>query len=115
MDLVNYETFRGPCEHYVEAYDTFDYGLHSWPEPHPVTQLSGTYRPIPDFLVNQHSIANAADAAAYLSRCTDFAVQLENETGRITADQAAGIIPTDFVVARTRALAANIWTTSGNA
>src|SRR3546814_10884737 len=33
MDLVNYETFRGPWEHYVEAYDTFDYGLHSWPEP----------------------------------------------------------------------------------
>src|SRR3546814_8372780 len=62
MDLVNYETFRGPWEHYVEAYDTFDYGLHSWPEPHPVTQLSGTYRSIPDFLVNQHSIANAADA-----------------------------------------------------
>src|SRR3546814_5015661 len=26
MDLVNYETFRGPWEHYVEAYDTFDYG-----------------------------------------------------------------------------------------
>src|SRR3546814_19256489 len=53
MDLVNYETFRGPWEHYVEAYDTFDYGLHSWPEPHPVTQLSGTYRSIPDFLATQ--------------------------------------------------------------
>src|SRR3546814_13516471 len=88
MDLVNYETFRGPWEHYVKAYDTFDYGLHSWPEPHPVTPLSGTYRSIPDFLVNQHSIANAADAEAYLSRCNDFSVLLANETRRIKAYHA---------------------------
>ncbi|MBE1525692.1 uncharacterized protein (DUF885 family) [Sphingopyxis sp. OAS728] len=109
MDLVNYETFRGPWEDYVKAYDSFSYGLHSWPEPHPVTQLSGTYRSIPDFLVNQHSIANAADAEAYLSRCADFAVQLDNETGRIKADHAAGIIPPDFVIDRTLALFDKIW------
>jgi uncharacterized protein (DUF885 family) len=109
MDLVNYETFRGPWEDYVKAYDTFSYGLHSWPEPHPVTQLSGTYRSIPDFLVNQHAIANAADAEAYLSRCADFAVQLDNETGRIKTDHAAGVIPPDFVIDRTLALFDKIW------
>ncbi len=109
MDLVNYETFRGPWEDYVKAYDNFSYGLHSWPEPHPVTQLSGTYRSIPDFLTNQHSVANAADAEAYLARCADFAVQLDNETGRIKADHAAGIIPPDFVIDRTLALFDNIW------
>src|SRR3546814_17679365 len=85
------------------------YRLHGGPEPHPVTQLSATYRSIPDFLVNQHRIANAADAEAYLSRCNDFAVQLDNETGRIKADHAAGIIPPDFVVDRTLALFDNIW------
>lgn len=101
MDLVNYETFRGPWEGYVKAYDTFSYGLHSWPEPHPVTQLSGSYRSIPDFLVNQHSISSSADAEAYLARCADFAVQMDNETARIQADHAAGIIPPDFVIDRT--------------
>ena len=101
MDLVNYETFRGPWDHYVKAYDSFTYGLHSWPEPHPVTQLSGTYRSIPDFLVNQHSIADAADAEAYLARCEDFAVQLDNETNRMKTDHAGGIIPPDFVIDRT--------------
>jgi uncharacterized protein (DUF885 family) len=101
MDLVNYETFRGPWEDYVKAYDTFSYGLHSWPEPHPVTQLSGIYRSVPDFLVNQHSIANSADAEAYLARCADFAVQMDNETGRMKTDHAAGIIPPDFVIDRT--------------
>ncbi|NIJ37077.1 uncharacterized protein (DUF885 family) [Sphingopyxis panaciterrae] len=101
MDLVNYETFRGPWEDYVKAYDSFTYGLHSWPEPHPVTQLSGSYRSIPDFLINQHSIAGSADAEAYLARCADFAVQLDNETGRIKADHAAGILPPDFVIDRT--------------
>ncbi|KQZ71556.1 Tat pathway signal protein [Sphingopyxis sp. Root214] len=109
MDLVNYETFRGPWEGYVKAYDTFAYGLHSWPEPHPVTQLSGSYRSIPDFLINQHSIANAADAEAYLSRCADFAVQLDNETGRIKTDHAAGIIPPDFVIDRTLGQFDRIW------
>jgi uncharacterized protein (DUF885 family) len=104
MDLVNYETFRGPWEHYVKAYDNFTYGLHSWPEPHPVTQLSGTYRSIPDFLVNQHGIADAADAEAYLSRCEDFAVQLDNETGRMKTDHAAGILAPDFVIDRTLGL-----------
>jgi uncharacterized protein (DUF885 family) len=109
MDLVNYETFRGPWEVYVKAYDTFDYGLHSWPEPHPVTQLSGTYRSIPDFLINQHSIANAADAEAYLARCADFAVQLDNETGRIKDDHGAGVIPPDFVIDRTLGQFDRIW------
>lgn len=109
MDLVNYETFRGPWEDQVKAYDTFDYGLHSWPEPHPVTQLSGTYRSIPDFLINQHSIANAADAEAYLARCADFAVQLDNETGRIKDDHAAGVIPPDFVIDRTLGQFDRIW------
>ncbi|MGH6652995.1 MAG: DUF885 domain-containing protein [Sphingopyxis sp.] len=101
MDLVNYETFRGPWEGYVKAYDTFTYGLHSWPEPHPVTQLSGIYRSTPDFLVNQHSIANRADVEAYLARCADFAVQMDNETGRMQADHRNGIIPPDFVIDRT--------------
>lgn len=109
MDLVNYETFRGPWEGYVKAYDTFSYGLHSWPEPHPVTQLSGSYRAVPDFLINQHAIAGAADAEAYLARCADFAVQLDNETGRLKADHANGIIPPDFVIDRTLGQFDRIW------
>ncbi|QNO27463.1 DUF885 family protein [Sphingopyxis sp. OPL5] len=109
MDLVNYETFRGPWEGYVKAYDTFSYGLHSWPEPHPVTQLSGAYRAVPDFLINQHAIAGAADAEAYLARCADFAVQLDNETGRLKADHANGIIPPDFVIDRTLGQFDRIW------
>lgn len=101
MDRINYDTFRGPWETYVNAYDTFGYGLHSWPEPHPVTQLGGIYRLIPDFLINQHSIADAADAEAYLARCTAFAAELDNETARIKAEHAAGIIPPDFIIDRT--------------
>lgn len=104
MDLINYETFRGPWEDYVKAYDSFSYGLHSWPEPHPVTQLSGSYQSIPDFLVNQHSIADPADADAYLARCEDFAIQIDNETGRIKAEHANGIIPPDFIIDRTLGL-----------
>lgn len=74
-----------------------------------MTQLSGTYRSIPDFLINQHSIANTADAEAYLARCADFAVQLDNETSRIKGDHAAGIIPPDFVIDRTLGQFDRIW------
>ncbi len=109
MDLVNYETFRGPWEGYVKAYDTFTYGLHSWPEPHPVTQLSGSYRSIPDFLINQHAIADSADAEAYLARCADFAEQMDNETGRIAEDHMNGVIPPDFVIDRTLGQFDRIW------
>ena len=67
----------------VHAYDNFEYGTHSWPEPYTVSQLGGTYQSIPDFLDNQHRIETAADAEAYLSRLSDFARQLDNETARL--------------------------------
>jgi uncharacterized protein (DUF885 family) len=108
MDLINYETFRGPWETFVDAYDTFKYGLHGWPEPHPVTQLSGIYRSMPDFLVNQHGIATTGDAEAYLTRCEAFAIELDNETDRMKVDHAGGIIPPDFVIDRTLGLYARV-------
>jgi uncharacterized protein (DUF885 family) len=101
MDLINFETFRGPWETFVNAYDKFNYGVHSWPEPHPVTQLSGIYRSMPDFLVNQHGIASHSDAEAYLSRCSAFAAELDHETDRLKAEHYAGVIPPDFIIDRT--------------
>jgi len=101
MDAVNYDTLKYFADTAVSAYDEFDYGTHSWPEPYSVSQLGGTYQSIPDFLDNQHKIDTAADAEAYLSRLSDFARQLDNETTRLRREYAMGVIPPDFVIDKT--------------
>jgi len=88
----------------VSGYDTFNYGTFSWPEPYSVHQLGGSYRSIPDFLHNQHTIQTREDAEAYVSRVAAFARQLDNETGRLKSEYAMGVIPPTFVVDRTVAL-----------
>jgi uncharacterized protein (DUF885 family) len=88
----------------VGAYDRFDYGTFSWPEPYSVHQLGGTYRSIPDFLHNQHTIETREDAEAYVARVVAFARELDSETGRLRSEYAMGVIPPDFAIDRTVAL-----------
>ncbi len=101
---IDYDAFRYLYTGVVGAYDEFNYGTFSWPEPYSVHQLGGSYRSIPDFLHNQHSIATREDAEAYLSRVAAFAQQLDNETARLLSEYAMGVIPPDFAVDRTVAL-----------
>ncbi|MBM0106432.1 DUF885 family protein [Steroidobacter sp. S1-65] len=101
---ADYDTFDYYFSTVVGAYDEFDYGTFSWPEPYSVHQLGGTYRSIPDFLHNQHSIETREDADAYLSRVAAFAKELDNETARLRAEYAMGVIPPDFAVDRTVAM-----------
>jgi uncharacterized protein (DUF885 family) len=108
MDAVNYDTLKQYSDTVVGAYDTFDYGTHSWPEPYTVSQLGGTYQGMPDFLDSQHRIDTAADAEAYLSRLSAFARELDNETERLRAEYAAGIVPPDFAIDKTLLQLGNI-------
>lgn len=100
---AGYDAFHYLFTGVVGAYDQFDYGTFSWPEPYSVHQLGGTYRSIPDFLHTQHSIATREDAEAYLSRVSAFAKELDNESGRLEAEYAIGVIPPAFVIDRTLA------------
>jgi uncharacterized protein (DUF885 family) len=80
----------------------FPYGGGGFgPSPYTVSQLTGSYQGIPDFLDSQHSIDTAEDAEAYLSRVSAFATALDQETERMGLDFAAGAVPPDFVIART--------------
>ncbi len=101
MDAVNYDTLHNYMETVVPPYDRFAYGTHSWPEPYTVSQLSGCYRSVPDFLDTSHRIANAEDAEAYLARLADFGTQIDNETARIGHEYGIGVIPPDFVIDKT--------------
>ncbi len=101
MDAVNYDTIKQGADTSIYAYDNFEYGTHSWPEPYSVSQLGGTYQSIPDFLDSQHRIETRADADAYLSRLSAFARELDNETARVRAEYAIGVVPPDFVIDKT--------------
>src|ERR1700720_4459422 len=98
MERVNYDTllYTGESRAAVAA---FDFGGTSFgPSPYVVSQLTGAYQSVPDFLDTTHRIENAADADAYLSRLEAFAVQIDDNTSRMQHDSALGVVPPDFLL-----------------
>ncbi|MES2343466.1 MAG: DUF885 family protein, partial [Pseudomonadota bacterium] len=65
--------------------------------PYVISQQNGAYQEIPDFLDNQHRVANAADADAWISRLHAFGKVLDQDLERMKIDVAAGVAPPDFV------------------
>ena len=77
----------------------FDFGGTSYgPSPYVVSQLTGAYQSVPDFLDTKHRIETAADADAYLARLDAFAGQLDDNTERMRHDAALGVAPPDFLL-----------------
>ena len=68
--------------------------------PYAVSQLTGAYQQVPDFLDSQHSIATGADAEAYLARLTAFAMAIRQDSEQVRHDVALDVIPPDFVIAK---------------
>jgi len=56
------------------------WNIDSAQSPYTITQQDGSYFDIPDFLNTTHTIENAADAEAYLSRLQMFGKVLDNDT-----------------------------------
>ena len=99
MDRVNYETIRYTKESAV-AVGAFDFGGQgSGPSPYVVSQQTGAYQNVPDFLDTKHRIETAADADAYLSRLDAFAGQLDDNTEQMRHDASVdGVVPPDFLL-----------------
>lgn len=66
--------------------------------PYVVTQLTGAYRSMPNFLNEQHPLRTVDEADGYLARIEGFVDQLDAETAIIAEDAAAGVIPPDFAI-----------------
>jgi uncharacterized protein (DUF885 family) len=66
--------------------------------PYVLSQITGAYQSVPDFLDSQHGIADKADADAYLSRLAAFAVCLDQETDRFGHAAGLGVIPPDYLM-----------------
>ncbi|HEY1961121.1 MAG TPA: DUF885 family protein, partial [Rhizomicrobium sp.] len=100
MDRVNYDTLAYVFDARARIY-AFDFGGSSYgPSPYVVSQLTGAYQSVPDFLDTKHKIEAAADADAYLARLSAFARQLDDQTERMKHDAALGVVPPDFLLDR---------------
>ena len=76
-------------------------GGFDYPVPYVVSQLTGAYQALPDFLDSQHTVTGLEDAGAYLDRLEAFGPALDIETQRLRADAARGVAPPDFLIDRT--------------
>ncbi len=72
-------------------------------EPYVVAQNTGSYFQVPDFMANQHRLETTADAEAFLSRLSAFAVQMDQENDRIRADAEAGVMLPAVIMDKTLA------------
>jgi uncharacterized protein (DUF885 family) len=98
MARVDYATLLYTIQSRAQV-AAFDFGGSSFgPSPYVVSQLTGAYQSVPDFLDTKHRIENAADADAYLARLAAFAVQIDDDTERMKHDSALGVVPPDFLL-----------------
>ncbi len=74
----------------------FDFGGSG--SPYVISQNTGAYQDVPDFLDTKHRIDTDADADAYLSRLSAYATQLDQESERFRHDTGLGVVPPDFIL-----------------
>lgn len=74
------------------------WNINSAQRPYPITQQGGAYFETPDFLNTSHTIDNAADAEAYLSRLQQFATVLDNDTAEQKTQAARGFLAPGWAI-----------------
>jgi uncharacterized protein (DUF885 family) len=66
--------------------------------PYALSQLTGAYQQVPDFLDSQHPVLTPKDAEAYLARLADFARVIDQDTERLRTDAGRGVLAPDFAL-----------------
>ena len=98
MDAVNYDTVEFDLAGEDEANRKFAFGGLGAGAPYVLSQLTGAYQSVPDFMDNQHPIEGKADADAYLARMEAFGRIMDQEAEVARHDAALGVVPPDFVI-----------------
>jgi uncharacterized protein (DUF885 family) len=101
MAAANYATVRYQNELALRGAKSFSYGRDAFPAPYVLSQITGAYQHVPDFLDSQHVVADRHDAEAYLTRLSEFARVMDQETARALHESSAGVVPPDFVIDKT--------------
>ncbi|MGS1017361.1 DUF885 domain-containing protein [Allosphingosinicella humi] len=96
---LDYDVVEYGLTNSIEANERFHYGSAGGRyAPYVISQLTGPYRGVPDFLDTQHAIANAADADAYVARLAAFPTALDQSLERQKEDAAAGVFAPDYIL-----------------
>ncbi|ACG77355.1 conserved hypothetical protein [Phenylobacterium zucineum HLK1] len=99
-EVPHYDAVMFTTQANDEANRRYAYGNGGAGQPYVLSQLTGAYQDIPDFLGTQHGVETKADADAYLSRLEAFAAVMDQETERARRDVSLGVVPPDFVLER---------------
>ena len=99
-DRVNYDTVLYTLQSRA-AMNGFEYGGAGGGggvSPYVISQQTGAYQQVPDFLDTKHPIGDASDAEAYLARLEAFAGEIDGNIDRAKHDAALGVVPPDFLL-----------------
>lgn len=99
-DKPNYDAVKFTGDLEVEANGKFAYGAPGAGRPYVLSQLTGAYQDIPDFLGSQHGVETVQDAEAYLARLAAFGTVMDQELERARRDVGAGVVPPNFIIER---------------
>ena len=73
-------------------------GGYNYPIPYVLSQLTGAYQSVPDFLDSQHRIETREDAQAYVTRLEEFARMINQEVDHARTDAARGVVPPSYIL-----------------
>ena len=97
MPAVNYDALFFDLDTTAQSDRRFVFGDGAG-SPYVLSQISGAYQDVPDFLANQHTIETTADAEAYVARLDGFARLMDEEIERVRRDAGLGVTPPDFAI-----------------
>ena len=100
FDQANYDAVFFTLEGNAAAGKRYAYGQEGAGQPYVLSQLTGAYQDIPDFLGSQHGIEVKADADAYLDRLVAFGTVMDEEIARVRRDVSLGVVPPAFILER---------------
>ena len=98
VEAVNYDCVDYVLEQRDRIGKKFDFGAPWDRSPYVVSQLTGAYQSVPDFLDTKHRLEGPADIESYLARLEAFATALDSDTEALNRDVGRGIVPPDFIL-----------------
>jgi uncharacterized protein (DUF885 family) len=98
LDAVNYDTVEFVLAIGDAFTRKFEFNGAYGGAPYVISQLTGAYQQLPDFLDSQHVIETRADADAYMARMEAFGRVLDQEVEVGRRDAGLGVIPADFTI-----------------
>ena len=93
-EIVSYQLTRA-----IAGAERFTYGSSLGRfAPYVLSQLSGPYRDVPDFLDSQVRVRDTAEADAYLARLEAFPKAIDDSSARQRDDAARGVFAPDYIL-----------------